>query len=386
MKDGLNILIAGDFYVSDHFKERNLIDKTIQDLFKQSDYNIVNLEAPLTGNNPKNKIIKTGPHLCSSHKQVIKYLKYLQVDLVTLANNHILDYGEIGLIETFNALNKSDISYIGAGKDIKEANKVITIEKNDIKIAILNFTENEWSIAQINKMGANPLDIVENVKQIKAAKTEHDKVICIIHGGVEYYNLPSPRMRKQYRFYIENGADAIIGHHPHCIGGYEIYNDAPIIYSLGNFLFTLHSKNNKWYSGLLAILEIEKHKPISFNLYPVQQQKSTFELKLQHRNDSTSTLQFVKELNKTIIDTELFHKQWDNYLIEKKEQYLSSFLFTRKIKNRYIRAFFIKTGIDRKILNNNFLKLILNLIRCEAHYDVLKDVIDIELYKNIEQQ
>jgi len=62
-------------------------------------------------------------------------------------------------------------------------------------------------------------------------------------------------MVKQYRFYAENGADAIVGHHTHCIGGYEIYKDVPIIYSLGNFLFTLPSKREEWYSGLLGAIK-----------------------------------------------------------------------------------------------------------------------------------
>ncbi len=78
-----------------------------------------------------------------------------------------------------------------------------TIEKEGLKIAILNFTENEWSSATKDKGGANPLDIIDNVRQIKTAKANHDKVICVIHGGHEHYNLPSPRMQKQNRFYAK---------------------------------------------------------------------------------------------------------------------------------------------------------------------------------------
>jgi poly-gamma-glutamate capsule biosynthesis protein CapA/YwtB (metallophosphatase superfamily) len=76
------------------------------------------------------------------------------------------------------------------------------------------------------------MDIIDNANQIKEAKATHDKVIVIVHGGHEYYNLPSPRMQKQYRFYADQGADFVVGHHTHCISGYEVYNGVPIYYSL----------------------------------------------------------------------------------------------------------------------------------------------------------
>jgi len=234
----MNTLIAGDFYIADNFQNQQMVDNSVEQLFSSADYRIVNLETPLTDNAPQNRIIKTGPHLQSNAETILPYLKQLKVDIVTLANNHIMDYGAKGLADTFHILHTNQIGYVGAGPNLQKAAKPFTIETDGMKIAILNFAENEWSIAEKSTPGASPLDIIENVHQIKAAKASTDKVICIIHGGHEYYHFPSPRMVKQYRFYVENGADAIVAHHTHCIGGYEIYNNAPIIYSLGNFLFT----------------------------------------------------------------------------------------------------------------------------------------------------
>ena len=74
-----------------------------------------------------------------------------------------------------------------------------------------------------NNIGANPIDIIDNAAQIKKAKKECDFVIVIAHGGHEYYNLPSPRMQKLYRFFAENGADIVIGHHTHCVSGHAIH-------------------------------------------------------------------------------------------------------------------------------------------------------------------
>jgi len=205
----MRILISGDFYIADSFQNQPLIDQSVKQLFATADYRIINLEAPLTANTSKNRILKTGPHLRSAAETILPYLKQLKVNMVTLANNHVLDYGTIGLSDTFNNLQGNGIDYVGAGHNIQEATKQVTIEKGGMKIAILNFGENEWSIAGEDEPGANPLDIIDNVNQIKITKATHDKVICIIHGGHEYYHLPSPRMVKQYRFYAENGADAI---------------------------------------------------------------------------------------------------------------------------------------------------------------------------------
>ena len=255
-------------------------------------------------------ILKAGPHLRSSAETMLPYLKQLKVDMVTLANNHIMDYGARGLSDTCLTLQENQIGYVGAGDNLQDAAKPFTIEKDGMKIAILNFSENEWSIAEEDKPGANPLDIIDNVKQISAAKARHDRVICIIHGGHEYCHLPSPRMVKQYRFYVDNGADAIIGHHTHCIGGYEIYKDVPIIYSLGNFLFTLPSKKDAWYTGLMVQLKIERIKPISMELFPIQQDNKTFQVFLLHGEKRKLIMEKINDLSATIKNDNLLQNKW----------------------------------------------------------------------------
>src|SRR5690606_37803748 len=117
-----------------------------------------------------NKIVKTGPHLQSEAETTLPYLKQLGVDVATLANNHILDYGNQGLADTFDALEKANIAYVGAGNNYEKSRQAFSFGKDDVKIAILNFAENEWSTTFDDAPGANPLDIIENVKQIQKAK------------------------------------------------------------------------------------------------------------------------------------------------------------------------------------------------------------------------
>jgi hypothetical protein len=370
----MEVLIGGDLFVSEEFEDKNLLSIEVIDLFKNADYRILNLESPICEDNVNNKIIKTGPHLRTSSHAVIPVLKRLSVDLVTMANNHILDYGTKGLKETFEILNKFDIGNVGAGNNLYEAQQLYTIEKNGIRIAILNFAENEWSIAEEDKAGANPLDIIDNVNQIKAAKATHDKVICIIHGGHEYYHLPSLRMVKQYRFYADNGADAIINHHTHCIGGHEVYKNTPIVYSLGNFLFTYDSNYESWYNGLLSKLSIAKDGPINLTLIPIRQLRTNFLLRLLDSVEEQAVFEQIFIYNKIIAVEKLLRTEWENF-ISSKQGITAIFSPLSSLSGRFIKSINYRFGVNQIILGERFLKTIFNYIRCEAHRDLMTSVL-----------
>jgi len=371
----MDLLFTGDYFVSDEFKGQNLIDTSILKLFQEVDYRVVNLETPVTGNNPQNRILKTGPHLRSSPAAIFPMLKQLRVDLVSLANNHIMDYGSTGLADTIAHCNNNAIPHVGVGQNITDSAEPFILERYNQKIAFLNFTENEWSIAESDKPGANPLDIIDNLNQIKLAGKVYDKVIVIIHGGHEYYHLPSPRMVKQYRFYAENGADAIICHHTHCIGGYEVYNNVPIFYSLGNFLFTKRSIYEAWYTGFVLKLKIIQHKSIGFELYPVRQDRQQFIVKLLEEREKDLVLEEVNRYNIIINDSTLLNQHWNHFLDIQAKQYLNFFSPVNLIRNRYIRGILNRMSLNRYILKKRYLKLILNVIRCEAHSDAAKLII-----------
>ena len=298
-----------------------------------------------------------------------------------MANNHIMDYGEIGLLDTLKGLKKYKISNVGIGKNIKDAVKPFTIEKKDVKIAILNFAENEWSNASDEKSGANPLDIIENIKQINKAKLCHDKVIVIIHGGHEYYNLPSPRMVKQYRFFAENGADVIIGHHTHCISGYEVYKSVPIFYSLGNMLFTIPNKNIEWYTGIILELECEKDKMLKWKIHPIEQSQKDYRVSLLNGAQKERILNEVDEYSKIIKNEKEFMETWKLF-IQSKKKTVNIFSPISSIKWRYLKGALNRLGFNKLLLKNAYLAQILNHIRCEAHKDVVSEILNDQIYKN----
>lgn len=371
----MKINITGDFFIHANINEPISLIKNIIPFFENADFNIVNLESPVTYSGFADRVLKTGPHL-NGHPESFNVLKKINATHVTLANNHIMDFGSRGLQDTLLALHNNKIGFVGAGENLKEAEKTITLEKDGLKIAIINLAENEWSSAKDNKPGANPLDIIRNLQQIKEARGNHDKVIVIIHGGHEYYHLPSPRMVKQYRFFAENGADAIIGHHTHCISGYEIYNNVPIFYSLGNFLFTLNSKQNAWFTGLLLSLELSKSKGIIFELHPIKQTKYGFSVNLLNKTEKVDVFEEIKKYNNIINDTTLINQHWDNLLHKSSNEYLQYFSPLNAIQNRYIRAGLKILSINKLLMNTNYFALILNLMRCEAHNDISKNILE----------
>jgi poly-gamma-glutamate capsule biosynthesis protein CapA/YwtB (metallophosphatase superfamily) len=259
----IDIIITGDTFLGGGRTEDLAVKDEAEKLFgpfyeklRKADLSITNLESPITNSNQK--IPKTGPHI-KSHPDSLSVLKKTGINLVTLANNHIMDFGVTGLRDTLDACQEQLINTVGAGINPDETVAPFFIGKDGLKVAIINIAENEFGTIKDDHAGANPLNIVQNFYSIQRTSEEVDYVIVIIHGGHEHYPLPSPRMKETYRFFIEAGASAVVGHHPHCFSGYEVYNNAPIFYSLGNFLFDKEKRyTNHWNEGFAVRFRVSK--------------------------------------------------------------------------------------------------------------------------------
>ena len=361
------INIGGDFCITQNYVSKSLFSNEVTEFFRNSDINIVNLECPVIKGNEV-KITKTGPHLHST-EEIFEQLKAINVNAVTLANNHILDFGETGLQSTFESCKKNNISFVGAGSSLSEASLPKIIETNGVRVGLVNFCENEWSVATEKSGGANPLDLIENLNQIRLAREMADFVLVIVHGGHEFYNLPSPRMLKTYRFFAENGADAVIGHHTHCISGYELHKNIPIFYSLGNMIFTEPVNSEEWYKGVILQLSIEKGKQIQFELHPIMQSKMDYKLTLLKDLQKENVLSEIKNYSDIIGDKSELEKKWEQYVSSKKRN-LNIFSPLNFVPGRYLQAALYRLGINKIIMRKKGLTQILNHKRCEAHRDI----------------
>ena len=263
----MNINIFGDFVPIERgvasVSDETAIDGTILSRIREADFNIVNLECPVVSNCGAKGILKDGPCLKTSEDSV-RYLKTCGFDMVTLANNHLNDYGSEGVHDTFAACEKNDVTWVGAGKNLEAARKPQIIDDNGLKIGIINVCENESSIATTKEPGSNPIDEIGNYYDICQLKKQVDGIIVIIHGGSEHYCYPTPRMKKLCHFYADIGASAIVCHHPHCYSGYELYNGVPIFYSLGNFFFdSSRIKTDIWSTGYFVQLSFKKESVVT---------------------------------------------------------------------------------------------------------------------------
>lgn len=368
----MKILIAGDLVINQPYQISKLSPDLLK-VFEEADLKIVNLEAPVT--NSFSKIMKTGPNHKSEYNSTSKVLGALNVDVVTLANNHILDYDQQGVSDTLDFCKKHNILSVGAGMSIQDASKTLYIHGSDGCLAIVNFTENEWTIATDDRAGANPMCTIDNTRQIREAKEKADFVLVVVHGGNEYNPYPSPRMVKQYRFYVESGADMVVGHHTHCIGGYEKYLDAPIFYSLGNFLFTASKrKPDAWYSGLLLNVEVLSGTQVKFEILPTAQSEKDFSLTLYEGKDKEVIMKKIYEINDVISNKLLLQEKWTEFVDKKRGGYIKAITPIAGISNRYLKAVLYRSGIYKWLLNKTYIKESLNRIRCESHYDVVEQI------------
>lgn len=377
----VNLTIGGDFCITPQYATTDLFSDEIIDLFRRSDINIVNLECPiLIKHNTTGRIIKSGPNLYTDYSS-IKQLNKININTVTLANNHILDFGADGLNSTVESCSNNGIQTVGAGRNLQEANKPIYIHKNGIRVALVNFCENEFSIATETNAGANPMDLISNLTQIKLARQNADFVIVIIHGGHEHYNLPSPRMIKQYRFFAENGADIVIGHHSHCISGIETHKQVPIFYGLGNMIFTLNENKESWYYGLLLQLEIIKNSPITWNLVPITQAKENFTLSIPKPEVKEEIKKEVKYYSDIISDLDETNRHWKKFIDEKEMQYINVFSPINGVPNRFLRAILRRLGFNKMLLNKRFVTQVINYINCESHIDLSREILQKQINK-----
>lgn len=241
--ESLSLVFTGDVLFDRGVRQQITatgVDELFSDVaaeFHAADAAIVNLECPITSvAQPVHKrYIFRGDTCCAAA------LARAGVTHAALANNHSIDQGRNGLSETMQLLAKAGISPMGAGENPEAAGRPVVIRKGNIEVACFNSVllplENwlyleekpdvcRWTVGRL----------AEEIRMYKAAHP-HNKVVVVLHWGMEYHKTPSPMQRRDAWRLIRAGADAIVGHHPHVIQQLEYIEGKPVAYSLGNFVF-----------------------------------------------------------------------------------------------------------------------------------------------------
>lgn len=365
----MKITICGDFVPIARgigaVKDRTALGADVLEVLKGSDYSIVNLEAPVASN-IETRIPKNGPHL-NTDSDTLSYLRECGVSVVTLANNHFLDYGIEGVEHTISSCIENGILYVGGGRDLEERSKILYLEKGDEKIAILNYCESEFSVQSL--FGSNPINPIQVFYDIKKAKKNGGRIIIITHGGHEGYNLPSPRMKQLYRYFIDLGADVVCNHHQHCYSGFEVYNDGYIFYGLGNFYFDDHrAKRNRsliWNYGYVVNIDIGPSKICCYAVPYEQCMKNPVTTFLVGQ-DMVNFDKQIKYLNNIISnDTELCNSfdHWCHLHVRLMRSWFTPY------SSRILMALYRK-GLLPSFLTSQKKIQLYNAIRCESHRDI----------------
>ena len=370
------ILVAGDFCPAGR-PEPVLLDWESagiwEDIARETsshDLRIVNLESPLTRS--KTPLVKSGPHL-SANPGCAKAIRGANFDLVTLANNHIMDMGGSGLKETMEACRSAGLRTVGAGDNLAEAAQPVYADVNGLRIAVLAITEHEHSIATERRAGACPLEPMDNYSQIGEAREQSGFVLVVLHGGNEYYPLPSPRVVRTCRFLVDAGANAVVCHHTHVSSGIEIYHDAPIIYSTGNFLFGASgTAAPEWFEGYLVSISIRPGGATGLRLIPYRQCLEGVGVRLMDEDESRSFLGEISRLSGIISESDALLLQWSRFCASRREDYVSHVLALSRVERKLCKM----TGIwPFWRMNRKDIPVLLDMFQCESHRDVCIEIL-----------
>jgi poly-gamma-glutamate synthesis protein (capsule biosynthesis protein) len=220
-----------------------------------ADLTIGNLECPISdlGQAVQKKYVFRAP------AEAAKSLSFAGFDILSLGNNHSLDYGSDALLNTISNLNSEEIHAIGAGRDDNEAYQPLYLTVNGLKLAFLSFVDVPTTDFDYLTWEAGPDQPgiawahEEKVAQgVRIAKEESDIVIVMLHNGFEFWQKVSDQQQEIAKLAIDNGATLVIGSHSHVLQRIETYNDGLIAYSMGNFVFDnfLFPPN---YSAILSV-------------------------------------------------------------------------------------------------------------------------------------
>lgn len=247
---------------------------SVRSILQSADIALANLEAPFAESGqgvpyPKQYNFRVPPEFAGG-------LVAAGFHVLTLANNHVLDYGPEGLRSTLHILDSLNVGRCGAGLTLEEAHRPLVLERRGMRFGFLAYSltypDSFW--AAPGRPGTAFPESARMRRCIRGLKDSTDFVIVSFHWGGEKLHTPKTYQRSHAHRAVDAGADLVIGHHPHVVQGIEIYRNTPIAYSLGNFIFGSYSPDA---SG--ALLEVEFHPggalsarivPIHVNNYDVR--------------------------------------------------------------------------------------------------------------------
>jgi poly-gamma-glutamate synthesis protein (capsule biosynthesis protein) len=267
----------------------NYLFKDVKDIFKNGDIVFGNLEAPISSHTDKKGF---EANFFRAEPNVIGGLKNANFNVLSVANNHIMEHGERAFLSTVSLLKENNITAVGV------ANKTEILEIDGFKIAIMgySFIDEFIDTSLYNKVNSEK-KIIADIKNIRNSV---DLVIVSLHWGYEYIPFPSPEQVEIGRRLINGGANIILGGHSHVLQSYEIYKGKPIVYSLGNFIFD-HTYIKSTRKSIIAKIRVDMNtKDIHIDFIPVTCDPKEYYPTIAGDNDRDKILNHISEIRNMI--------------------------------------------------------------------------------------
>lgn len=291
----VSLVFAGDVYLSGHVTNlydasgiAGVLDEKLLAEMQNADILMVNEEFPF---GTKGAPVEDKEYTFRVNPLYVSILKDMGVDIVSLANNHVLDYGTETLQETFQVLEENDIIYAGAGNDSREAGALRTIEAGGETYGFLAASRvipvAEWNAGENSPGVFTTYDETALVAAIAQAKQVCDYLTVYVHWGIERNTAPEEYQTGLAHAYIDAGADLVIGAHPHVLQGIEEYQGKLIFYSLGNFIF------NQSIDKTMLVKMVKQGEETSFYLLPAH----TSGARTQTLEDTDSFYTYMESLS-----------------------------------------------------------------------------------------
>jgi len=272
-EDLIELVAVGDIMLSRTVEERTEVFGTsypleaVVGLLRGADIAIGNLESPLSvRGEPLQKRF-----LFRAHPRLAEALAWAGIDVVNLANNHQLDYGEEGFVQTLEALREAGVAHVGAGLSYEEAHAPLVWEAKDRRIAFLAYAAGRWE-GSFELPTRELISFAERAtirEDVQRAGELADLVVVVMHLGTEYQLYPDEEQLAVSRAAIEAGACLVIGHHPHVVQDVEPYRGGFVAYSLGDFIFDIDVGEGARYGSILRVL-LGEDGVEAIDLVPVQ--------------------------------------------------------------------------------------------------------------------
>ncbi|MBQ6495129.1 MAG: CapA family protein [Bacilli bacterium] len=300
-----DVSLADNWYIAPKYDERNkkilgILSEEVVDELTKSTLSVANSEFTVSNRGEK---MPNKYYTFRAKPERLPIYNEMGIDLVTLANNHVYDFGEYAFLDMLESFDNYKIPHIGAGKNISEASTPYYFITNGYKISFINANRSEKNILTPEATDTEPgvlrcYDPTLFTELITKTKKESDFLIALIHWGKEDSHELEQVQIDTSKTYIDAGADLIVGTHAHVLQGIDFYKDKAIIYNLGDFIFNDEDKDTMIYKLLIDNEGNFKHYIIPAH----QKDEYTFLLKDNEKNKVINNIINYSE-NKIKIDS-----------------------------------------------------------------------------------